>query len=267
MAINNIVEVEKSLGIESGKLMEMLSSEDNHTIDLDSIVIMNKVSFEEREKNLKTTTINHTQELFIKELRNEFGLEFQGKTKENLTESLKSKFDKIKSESIKDPEERFLKLKTDFDQLQKNLLLKDTEIETVKNDFQQKEKTQKIKSDVFKYIPDNTLVSKNTILIEANEKGYTFDDMEGITVVKDLQGNILKNETTLSPIGIKEWMTDFIMPYIPKTQGGAGKGDEGGAGTAGTYEAFLKEAQKNGWDTQRINEEASKRVKEGTLKL
>ena len=267
MAIANIAEVEQSLGLESGKLTEMLSSEESHKIDLESKVIMDKVSFEERERNLKTSTIEHAHSLFIKELRNEFGLEFQGKTKENLVDAFKSKIENIKNESVKDPEERFKTLKTDFEKLQQIVQTKDAEIETIKNDFQQKEKTQRIKSDVFKHIPDNTLVSKNTILIEANEKGFTFDDQDGVTVIKDKQGNVLKNSTTLSPIDVKDWISEFVTPYVPKPVGGSGEGDDNRNSVVGSYESFVKEATKNGWTSEKINEEATKRMKEGTLKI
>lgn len=267
MAIENIAEVEKSLGLESGKLTEMLSSEENHKIDLDSRVIMDKLSFEEREKNLKTSTIQHTQEVFIKELRNDFGLEFQGKTKENLIDAFKNKLESIKNESVKDPEQRFLTLKSDFEKLQGVVLTKDSEIEKIKNDFAQKEKIQKIKQDVFYHIPDNTLVSKNTIMIEANEKGYNFDLEDGVTVIKDSQGNVLKNSTTLSPISLKDWLTEFSTPFLPKVQGGTGGADDKKQGAAGSFDAFMKEAETNGWDNAKINEEIFKRTKDGTLKM
>lgn len=267
MAIKNIEELEKSLGLESGKLNEMINSQDEHVINLENKVIMDKTALEERERNIKASTIQHTESVIIKELRNEFGLEFEGKTRENLNKAFKAKFEKVKLESVKDPEERFSTLKTDFEKLQSIVLEKEKEIETIKNDYQQKEKTQKIKNDVFKFIPDNTLVSKNTILIEAKEKGYSFDELDGITVVKDAQGNVLKNTTTFSPIGVKEFIEDFVTPYIAKPTGGAGGTDEKRGTQAGSYEEFMKEAEKNNWTNEKINQEIIKRTKDGTLKI
>lgn len=267
MAIENLLEVEKSLGLESGKLTEMLSSEENHKIDLESKVIMDKSAFEERERNLKTSTIQHTQEVFIKELRNDFGLDFQGKTKENLTEALKSKLESIKNDSVKDPEQRFIALKSDFEKLQGIVLTKDTEIEQIRNDYAKKEMTQKIKQDVFYHIPDNTLVSKNTIMLEAKEKGYNFDLEDGVTVIKDSQGNVLKNNTTLSPISLKDWVTDFSSAFLPKVEGGSGGSDDKKQPSAGSYESFMKEVESNGWDNAKVNEEIVKRTKDGTLKF
>lgn len=267
MALANIAEVEKSLGLESGKLQEMLSSEEEHSIDLTSLVIMNKSDFESREKNVKTETIKHTQEVFIKELRNDFELELEGKTKDNLINAFKTKMEKVKNESVKDPEERYTTLKGDFDKLQKNYQDKEAEVLNVTNTFLQKEKTAKIKNDVFQFIPENTLVSKNTILIEAEQKGFTFDDVEGMTVVKDREGNILKSDTTFAPIGVKDWMATFVTPYVPKAEGGSGGKDEKGKSTAGSYEEFMNEAEKQGWDNTRINEEVMRRTKEGTLRI
>lgn len=267
MAIKNIDELEKALGLENGKLNEMFNSQEEHLIDLESKVVMDKKSLEERERNIKSNTIQHTESVIIKELRNEFGLEFEGKTRENLNKAFKAKFEKVKLESVKDPEERFSTLKTDFEKLQSIVLDKDKQIEDIKNEYQQKQKNEKIKNDVFSFIPDNTLVSKNTILIEAKEKGYSFDDLEGVTVVKDAQGNVIKNTTTFSPIGIKEFIEDFVTPYIAKPTGGAGGTDEKRGTQAGSYEEFIKEAEKNNWTNEKINQEIIKRTKEGTLKM
>jgi len=267
MAIENILEVEKSLGLESGKLQEMIGSDEVHKIDLSKKVILDESVYNERVSNIKKETIQHTQEVFIKDLRNEFGLEFEGKTKDNLINGFKTKLEKVKDESIKDPEERYTNLKSDFDKLQTNFVNKEKEVETIKNEFSQKEKLQKIKNDVFQFIPENTLVSKNTIMIEAEQKGFMFDTEDGNTVIKDRQGNILKNETTLSPIGIKEWITEFSTPFLPKVDGGNGGGDDKRNPTAGSYDALMKEAKDKGWDNSKLNEEVMRRTKDGTLKM
>lgn len=268
MALENITEVEQSLGIESGKLAEMMNSEEKVTLDLSNRVMMEKTVFEERIANTKKETISHTEEVFIKNLRNEFELDFTGKTKENLNEAFKAKFQKAKEDSVKDPEKRYTELKTDFDTLQVNFLAKDREIENIRTEASAKEKRNKITSDIFRYMPENTLVSKNTILIEAEQKGFKFEDEDGRTVVKNNNGEIIKKtDGSLSPLDVKDWITDFIVPFLPKNDGGSGRGDETPPSKAGSWEAFEKEAEKNGWDNTKINEEVVKRTKDGTLKM
>jgi hypothetical protein len=268
MALENLAEIEKTLGIEEGKLTEMISSEEKHTIDLTKKVILDKTVYDERVSNIKKESSSMASEILIKDLRNEFGLDFEGKTKENLTTALKGHIDKVKDESIKDPEKRYTDLKSDFEKLQKNFIDKESESQKIKTDMELKEKRNKVLGDVFKFIPENALVSKNTIIIEAEQKGFSFDVEEGVTVVKDASGKVIKDETTLSPKSVKDWMEIFIVPFVPKVQGGGGGGDDkGGGGKAGSFEAFMKEAEKNDWDDETINQEIMKRTKDGTLKM
>ena len=267
MAIANLTTIEESLGLEPGKLTEMMSSEEEHTIDLTKKVILDKSVYDERITNIKKDSSIMSNEVLIKELRNTFELEFEGKTKENLIDAFKTKIEKEKADGIKDPEQRYLTLKTDFEKLQTNYSLKDKEIEDIKTKNSEKEKRSTIVNEVFQFIPENALVSKNTILIEAEQKGYKFDIDEGKTVIRDSSGEILKNETTLSPRTVKEFMESFVTPFLPAVEGGGGGKDETGAGKAGSFEALMKEAEKNGWDNGKINEEIMKRTKDGTLKM
>jgi hypothetical protein len=267
MAIANLSEIETSLGLESGKLSEMMTSEEEHTLDMSQRVFFDKSTYDERVGNIKKESSNMASEIFIKELRNAFSLEFEGKTKENLIEAFKTKIQKEKEDGIKDPEARYTTLKTDFEQLQSNYSLKVKEIETINTTNSEKDRKSSIQSEVFKYIPENALVSKNTIMIEAEQKGFKFDIDEGKMVVRDSSGNILKNETSFSPTTVEEFMQGFVTPFLPAVEGGAGGKDDTGAGKAGSFEAFEKEAEKNGWDAQKINAEIMKRTADGTLKM
>jgi hypothetical protein len=267
MALENITELEKAIGIEEGKLSEMISSEEKHSIDLSSLLIEPKAIYEERLKNIKSDAATMAKEVTIKKIKNAFELEFEGKYEDSLIEAFKKRDETIKGEVIKDPEARYTTLKSDFDKLQSNLqeeINKRTELE---NGYAKKEKTNKIQNDVFKHIPDSTIVSKSTIIIEANQKGFTFDELDGITVVKDSNGEILKDERTLSPLGIDIWAKSFVTPYLKPLEGGSGKGDTAPPSKAGSFEAFEKEAEKNGWNASQINTEMSKRIKEGSLIL
>jgi hypothetical protein len=267
MALENINEIEKAFGLEEGKLSEMITSEEKHSINLSELIIEPKSIYEERLTNIKTHSGIMAREIAVKKVRDAFGLDFQGKNEDNLIEALKGRDEQIKSEVIKDPEERYTSLKSDFEKLQGNLNLeiqKRTELET---SYSKKEKETKIKNDVYKHIPDNTVVGKSTILLEANEKGYSFDDVDGKTVVKNASGEVIKDERTLSPISIEDWAKTFVTPYLKPVEGGGGGGDDVPPSKAGSFEAFEKEASKNGWTAMQKNTEMAKRIKEGTLSL
>lgn len=263
MALENIAEIETSLGIEAGKLTEMISSEEIHKIDLSSKVILDKSAYEERLSNIKKESATIAIEMAVKEQRNNLGLEFQGKTIENLVNAIKAK---TESESKIEPEEKYKNLKTDFEKLQSNLAEKEQEFVSFKTNIEKQNLLSEIKNEFTKHIPDNTLVSKATIFTEAKERGFSFEKEDGRIVIKDASGAILKNDN-LSPLEVKDWVTNFATPYLKTPTGGSGGSDDTGGDKVGSFDAFLKEAQKNEWDATKQNAEMAKRIANGTLKL
>ena len=67
MALENITELEQTLGLESGKLAELITSEENHRIDLSTKVIVDKTIYDERIANIKKESSTMALEIAIKE--------------------------------------------------------------------------------------------------------------------------------------------------------------------------------------------------------
>ena len=266
MAVENLREIEQALGIEEGKFSEYITSEENHTIDLSPLVIEKKTIYEERISNIKKEEFKHGQDKFFKTVRESFGLDITGKTPENLIEGLKTFVESEKEKGGAEPEEKYKTLKADFLKLQSNLTEKETEFDTFKTNIEREKETNEIKSEFTKHVPANTLVSKSTIFVEAKEKGYSFEKEDGKVVVK-LNGEVQKDDKTLSPISVESFVKNFITPYVGKNEGGGGGGDEVPPSKAGSFEAFEKEAEKAGWNDSERNEIMAKRIKDGSLKL
>ena len=244
----------------------MITSEEKHVIDLTPLVIEKKEIYEERISNIKKEEFKHGQDKFFKEVRDSFGLDVTGKTPESLINGLKSFVEIEKEKGGAEPEEKYKTLKSDFEKLQLNLTKKETEFNEFKTKVEQEKETNEIKSSFTKHVPNNTLVSKSTIFVEAKEKGYSFEKEEGKLVVK-LNGEVQKDEKTLSPISIETFVTNFVTPYLKKADGGGGGGDDTPPSKAGSFEAFEKEAKKQGWNDSQRNEEMMKRIKDGSLKM
>lgn len=267
--IENLKQIEQAFGLEEGKFLEMINSENKEVLELENIVIEPKSIQEERINNIKDHASKTAREITIKSIKKAFGLDFEGKYEENLIESLQKREQQreqqIKDEVVKDPEERYKNLHSDFQKIQNNLqeeILKRTELE---QSYAQKEKKSKIQNDFFNAVPNELVISKGTLLIEAEQKGYSFDILEGITVIKDQNGEVLKDEKTFSPLKIESWAKNFATPYVKQVSGGSGQSDDVQPLKAGSFEAFEKEAERNNWDRAKTNEEMAKRIKDGTL--
>lgn len=267
--IKNIDTLEENLGLEKGKLAEMITATEEHELDYEGVVIEKKAVYDEKIGNIKKDVIKTTKEVTIKNIKKAVGFDFEGKTEEAFVEGFKTHEQKIKDEAVTDPEERYKTLKKDFDALQINYNDKDKELVTFKTTVEQEKETNGIKNEFFQHIEGKTVVSKATIFTEAREKGFSFVKEEGKTVVKDSKGEVIKNDKTLSPIPLADWVKEFSTPFIVEaTPGGGGGGDdETKKGKAGSFEAFEAEAEKEKWDDTKKNMEMAKRIKDGSLKM
>ena len=263
MALENIKEIEEALGVEVGTLEKAITTDEAISIDLSNRVILDKSAYETRLENIKKETATTALEMAVKEQRTALGLDFTGKNMENLVKAIK---EKTEAESKIEPEERYKSLKSDFEKLQSNLIEKENEFNLYKTNIDTERTLSEIKGEFIKNIPDNVLVSKSTIFTEAKEKGFSFVKEDGVVVVKDKNGQVVKDQN-FSPIAVDVWVKEFSAPYVSKPQGGSGNGDEPTPPKAGSWEAFEKEASKNGWNDLEKNQELSKRIKDGTLKL
>ena len=262
MAIKNIDIVEEKLGLEKGKFQEYLTSEEEHEINVDNLVIFSKDDYNARIDNIKKETSIASVEMAVKKYRNELGLEFQGKTMDNLLNNFK---EKIESESKIEPEERYTKLKGDFEKLQgvsQGFQDKYTDLE---NKIKSEKQQSSINQTLLKSIPDNTSIPKEDVLAILKAKNNFNMGEDGFEIIKD--GKVLKNETTMNNLSADEFMKSFIKPYLKPVEGGAGNDDSVGEGKEGSFEAFDKEMERKGVSQQEYSLEMAKRIKEGTLKI
>lgn len=269
MALENQAEIEQALGLEEGKLSEMITSEEKHKIDLDTLLIESKEIYEERIKNIKNEHFKQGQDLMFKNVRDAFGLENiggKGKSTEILISGLKTFVETEKEKGGAEPEEKYKKAISEKNEALNKLSEVNNEFATFKTNIEKQNEANEIKGEFTKHIPANTLVAKNTIFVEAKEKGYSFEKEDGKVVVK-LNGETQKDDKTLSPISVESFVKDFVTPYIGKVEGGGGGGDEVVAGKAGSFEAFEKEAEKAGWTSSEKNEIMMQRIKDGSLKM
>ena len=264
MAIENLEQLEKSVGLEPGKLAEMISSEDTHKLDLDNLIISNKNDYEARLENIKKETKTAAVEIAVKNARNELGLEFEGKTMENLLNNFKNK---IESESKVAPEKKYSDLHKDFESLQGVSKSWEDKYMSLENTYKQKENQRQIDNSILKSIPDNTILGKDDILALIKAKTEFNVGDNGLEIIKD--GVVQKNQATLNLLSTDEYVSSFVTPYLKTAEGGAGGKDSNTKGNETSLDLFDKRMEAKGINigSEGYNEEMSKAIKEGTLKF
>jgi len=264
MAIENISEIEQSLGIEAGQLTEMMTSEEKHTIDLSGHVIKTKGDHDAFIGNIKKESGAAAVEIAVKKARKDLGLEFEGKTMDNL---LKFHGEKVVADANIEPNQKFDNLKKDFEKRGELITEWEGKYSKLEGDWKTEKQGRSINNTLLKSIPDNVSIPKEDILAILKSKHQFRNGEDGFEIIGS-DGQPLKNETNRNLVTPGEFMEEFIKPYLKEVQGGGGEGGEGDrAPQAGSYDAFEKEMEKAGITGADLTMEMQKRIKDGTLKM
>lgn len=264
MAIENLKELESSLKLKEGTLTAAIENEEAVKINIESLLIRTIEEDETRTANLKTEYHTAGREIAIKTAREDYGLDFQGKNMENLMSAIKTK---VLAEANVEPSAKIKELTADNEALKLNITGLQTEVNDSKLLFAKQTTQRSIDNMIHGAIQGDLTISKDdAALLFKNKFGTELN--EGGKLLISQNGEVMKNQTTLDPVGITDVMSNFLSTYTKKVEGGAGGGDQTGGGKEGTMEAFNKEMVNAGITigSEPYNQESSKRIMAGTLK-
>lgn len=267
--IKNISEIESALGLKSGELQQAFTDSEEKVIDISGLEIVKKDDYTTRISNIRSEAANAAVEMAIKKARNDSGLEFQGKTMENLLGAYKNK---VLAEANLNPDKRVTELEKDLGLMRTNYETAAKQLEEVKTEFKQKENARNIDSLVVsklsEKLPNPKIPMQDVVTIFKTKNKIQVNENGGIVFVDD-KGEIKKNPSTLNPLTIDEVLPDFVTPYASLPEGGGGGGDSPTQSKKGTFQSFLEEMDKAGIkeNTTKFNEEMNNRIKNKTLVL
>lgn len=228
---------------------EQLEKGEDVTIDGDFVVRTH-----EQESaflnNIKSETSKAAIEIEVKNIRNELGLEFQGKTVKNLVEAITAK---NKEEFSKEPTEQLSKALKDVDTLKETVKSLQEDKTKVETDFNSYRNGLKLESELKKHLPKNLLIPEDDALLILKSKLNPV--IEGDKVVFKKGDEILKDKTTLDPLPSEKVMADFFAEnkhYLKAIEGGKGGTDEPGGSTASSREQWMKKYEAAGGDMSQM---------------
>jgi len=265
MALENAQEIEKVFGLEEGQLAQMVTSEENHSIDISDLYITKKSDNDTLIENLKKTYRQEGVEVAVKTARNELGLEFEGK--KTLTPLLEAYAKKVEADAKIAPNEKYDNLKIDFDKRGSLITEWESKFKNLESTFKQKESQRIIDNTLLKAIPDNTTIPKQDILAILKSRNQFNVGEDGFEIIKD--GVVQKNNKNMNLLTPGEFMKDFITPYLKAAEGGKGGKDSKSGGQESSLELFDKIMNEKGVNvgSEAYNMEMSKAIKDGTLKF
>lgn len=198
-------------GLEATKIAEIINSENEEIegIELPQLHVFDENQLSERLKNHVDISKPTLIEMAIKDARNKLGLEFEGKTIENLA---KAAIEKGKQEAGIKPNEALKEKDSIIEKLQKT-------IEDVENDYKTKLETKETElsqirtnQNIYSLIPDNldTNLSKKDLAILFKNDVQTVEQ-DGKLLYKQ-NGEVLRDAKTQNHLSgeavINNWLSE-----------------------------------------------------------
>lgn len=198
-------------GLDATKIAEIINSESEEIegVELPELHVFNKEQLSERLKNHVDISKPTLIEMAIKEARNSLGLEFEGKTIENLA---KAAIEKGKKEAGAKPNEALAEKDSIIEKLQKT-------IQDVENDYKTKLETKegelsqiRTNQNIYGLIPDNldTQLSKKDLAI-LFKNDIQIVEQDGKLLYQQ-KGEVLRDAKTQNPLSgemvINNWLAE-----------------------------------------------------------
>lgn len=263
--IKNLDEVLGPLGIKAEDFKKQYEAPEEHEIPVKDYVIEKKADQEAKIENIKKVERVAAVEIAVKDARTKLGLDFTGKTIDNLVDAFGKK---VLADAKIEPDKKVAELTGDLEKLRTANKDWETKYTGLESTFKQKEKESAVNTAVLSSMPKvKTKIPVADMAIIFNTRFKPALNDEGKIVFHNEKGEVLKNTKTLNPQTIDEVMLEFQTPFIDGPPGGGGGGDGTGQAKPGTMEAFTKEMEAKGIKigTTAFNDEMKAAIKAKTL--
>lgn len=239
--------IAKLLKIDAKALSEAIKDADEKDIVIpDGLMVLTETELEGVKNTEYKKGKDTGSEMIVKEAKEKYGLDFNGKTIDKLIEAHKAHVLKEASiepnKQIEELQKKLENVTNTATDLEKKLGEKDKEISGIH-----------IKSEVVAVIPDNVTLPKEKVFTLMKADGYVFEKREGATVViKD--GAVLEDKLS-KPLAIKDVAAKYaeennlLGKEVKKPAGRGGKDDPGKTVYAKLSE-IKKEFEEAGKNTQ-----------------
>jgi hypothetical protein len=240
-----ITELAKRAGLSSKVLTDALKSDKEETLTFDSEgEFIANTDLEEIKKKAGKTSYDEGkkagEEMFIKEIRTDEKLEFEGKTKEQLLTALKAK---ILKDAGSEPTKRITELEADNKKLKELVTETENKLKTETETFNSKLSGIEIESTIKSKLPDklaNGLSKDDAYVLYMAKKKVEKTDA-GIVLVDPITKQVIKDKK-LNPVSIDDDIKTFLEGFGHTSDPGRGGGDDK-TKTKTNIESFTKRSE------------------------
>ena len=222
------------LKVDATEFETALTSTEEVDVTIQDLHVLTPEELSTRDANSKKNGYNEGKtasiEMFVKETKEKFGLEFEGKDATKLIEAVQSK---TLADAKIEPSKKIEELNGVISKLQGNLTSLESEKTTLLSQFE----ATKTDAKLLSLLPQNRLNTLNdeeylTII----KKDHEIVSEDGKLVVKK-GGEIVRNATTQNPLEVSEVISGIFTErkWVNEQGGQGGRGGQSSKGSGGVY--------------------------------
>ena len=228
--ISNLDSILSSLSIDKDAFVKGMQSDEGVEIEFStptSAFTPDSFSSDENfltyQKNFAEEQKVAGREMAIKEARNKYGLDFQGKTIDNLVNAAMAK---AEAEATVDPNKKVEQYKGDIEGLRDQINSISSERDQFKGQIDQIKSDYSLERTLFGQVKNDdnySLPADDIVALYKMKTQLGFD--EGAHVVLSPSGDPLK-DSLKNPISVESHFSEFTKNYLKTPAGGSGGADE-----------------------------------------
>jgi hypothetical protein len=222
-------ELAKRAGVAPAELKRAISAETEETLSFDTegeFITHTELDLikERAGKDSYKEGKKAGEEMFIKEIKTDENLDFEGKTKDSLLKALK---DKIQKETGSEPTKRITELEADKKKLQDTLTEKENELKNETEKFNSRLNGIEIESVIKNGLPEklaNGLTREDAYILYKSGREFV-KTAEGIALVDPITKQVVKDKK-LNPVSITDDLKTFLTRFGEVDNSGRGGDDK-----------------------------------------
>lgn len=224
----SIEQIAGLLKVSSSDLKAKITSESEEEVSLPELKVFTAEEFDSRLRNEKNTSYQEgkvaQEEMLVKQAKKDLGYDFEGKSFESFIQYHDGR---LKEKYSKDSGSRVKELESDIAKLNENHAATLQGLQDQNRSLSGQVLQMKVSNELLSSMPAETTIDKSDV-ISLFQLRHQVEEQEGRLVVKR-NGETVKDETTASPLDVKDVFTQFITErgYV-KADPGRGTGNETG---------------------------------------
>ncbi|MBV7531339.1 hypothetical protein [Chitinophaga sp. sic0106] len=226
LSVEQQKQIAKLLKLDEATFLAAITAEQETTVDIPTVSVFTSQELQTRDTNQERIGYDKGKDagldLFIKDQKKAYSLDFEGKDPAKFMEAIQGK---ILADAKVEPNKQL----SEKEDMIKTLQASVASLQAEANNAKAAHQTMMRKNKLMAAVPAGLPLDKDEVILAMESKGYSFEDGENGEIVTKLNGQVVRDQSTAGARAHSEVVSDFIKerkwPAEPK-EDKTGRGDK-----------------------------------------